>query len=169
MVVHECSRFLTLSPIAILSSFDSAYVPRVEQKIAKDAKIENAKISFLTVNRWDCQSDTLSVSSNSRMKNKADRKPQAVPLGEYIVADPAICHGKPTFKGTRVMVYQVLEQVAYGTPWERIVWSWRGKVPMEAITEAVRLASEQFKEKRFFKSNATYRREHLRDRNLAAA
>lgn len=31
------------------------------------------------------------------------------------------------------MVFQVLEQVAYGTPWERIVWSWRGKAPMEAI------------------------------------
>jgi len=35
------------------------------------------------------------------------------------------------------MVHQVLEQVAHGTPWERIVWSWRGKVPMEAITEAM--------------------------------
>jgi len=35
-------------------------------------------------------------------------------LGEYIVADPQIRHGKPTFKGTRVMVFQVLEQVACG-------------------------------------------------------
>jgi hypothetical protein len=23
-------------------------------------------------------------------------------LGHYIVADPAICHGKPTFRGTRI-------------------------------------------------------------------
>jgi Protein of unknown function (DUF433) len=29
-------------------------------------------------------------------------------LGRYIVADPRICHGKPTFRGTRVMVWQVL-------------------------------------------------------------
>jgi uncharacterized protein (DUF433 family) len=65
-------------------------------------------------------------------------------LGKYIVADPAVCHGKPTFKGTRVMVHQVLEQVAHGTPWERIVWSWRGKVPIEAITEAIELASGHF-------------------------
>ena len=101
------------------------------------------------------------------MKSNAHRQNRRVELGEYIVADPAICHGKPTFRGTRVMVFQVLEQVAYGTPWERIVWSWRGKVPMEAITEAVRLASEQFKEKRL--TNAGHRREHLRNRDLAAA
>jgi hypothetical protein len=25
-------------------------------------------------------------------------------LGRYIVADPEICHGKPTFVGTRIMV-----------------------------------------------------------------
>lgn len=62
------------------------------------------------------------------MKNKANRRKARVELGEFIVADREICHGKPTFKGTRVMVFQVLEQVACGTPWERIVWSWRGKV-----------------------------------------
>jgi uncharacterized protein (DUF433 family) len=35
-------------------------------------------------------------------------------IGRYIVADPAICHGKPTFRGTRIMVFQVLEMVAMG-------------------------------------------------------
>ncbi len=103
------------------------------------------------------------------MKAKANGNKRRVDLGEYIVADPEICHGKPTFKGTRIMVFQVLEQVAYGTPWERIVWSWRGKVPMEAITEAVRLAIEQFKESGSFKTNVGHRREHLRNRSLAPA
>ena len=32
-----------------------------------------------------------------------------VELGKYIVADPRICHGKPTFNGSRVMVWQVLD------------------------------------------------------------
>ena len=73
------------------------------------------------------------------MKTAPSRKTKRIELGNHIVADPRICHGKPTFKGSRVMVFQVLEQVACGTPWERIVWSWRGKVPMEAITEAVKL------------------------------
>lgn len=35
-------------------------------------------------------------------------------LNKYIVADPEICHGKPTFKGTRIMVWQVLEMLAVG-------------------------------------------------------
>ena len=103
------------------------------------------------------------------MKTKANGKTKPIELGEHIVVDPRVCHGKPTFKGTRVMVFQVLEQVAYGTPWERIVWSWRGKVPMEAITEAVRLASELFRNEGVFKPHASHRRKHLGNRNLAAA
>ena len=37
---------------------------------------------------------------------------QKMILNKYIVADPHICHGKPTFKGTRIMVWQVLEMLA---------------------------------------------------------
>lgn len=32
-------------------------------------------------------------------------------INKYIIADPQICHGKSTFKGTRVMVWQVLEML----------------------------------------------------------
>ena len=31
-------------------------------------------------------------------------------LGRYTVADPEVCGGKPTFRGTRIMIWQVLEQ-----------------------------------------------------------
>ena len=103
------------------------------------------------------------------MKTKANGKPKRIELGEHIIADPLICHGKPTFKGTRIMVFQVLEQVAYGTPWERIVWSWRGKVTMEAITEAVKLASKLFQDQGVFKPRAHHRRKHLGNRSLATA
>ena len=37
-----------------------------------------------------------------------------VVLNDYIVADPEICHGKPTFKDTRIMVWQILEMLAAG-------------------------------------------------------
>lgn len=67
-------------------------------------------------------------------------------LGQYIVADPAICHGKPTFLGTRVMVAQVLKQVGQGTPWEEITAEWRGSVTREAIAEAVELAQKTFED-----------------------
>jgi uncharacterized protein (DUF433 family) len=67
-------------------------------------------------------------------------------LGRYIVADPAICHGNPTFRGTRIMVWQVLEMVAAGMARESIVEEWSGSISKEAIGEAVRLASECFAE-----------------------
>src|SRR3989338_753187 len=35
-------------------------------------------------------------------------------LNKHIVADPEICHGKPTFSGTRIMVWQVFELLAAG-------------------------------------------------------
>jgi len=63
-------------------------------------------------------------------------------LGRYIVTDPAICHGQPTFRGTRILVSDVLEQVASGLAWEAIVEEWHGKITREAIAEAVRLARE---------------------------
>ena len=37
-----------------------------------------------------------------------------VEINPYIVSDPQICHGKPTFKGTRVMVWQILDMLAAG-------------------------------------------------------
>jgi len=55
------------------------------------------------------------------------------------VADPSICHGQPTFRGTRILVADVLEQVAMGLDWETIVEQWRGDIDAEAIAEAVRL------------------------------
>ena len=64
--------------------------------------------------------------------------------GRYLVADPEICHGKPTFRGTRIMVWQVLEMVAEGKAWETIVEEWAGSITKEAIAEAVQLASKSF-------------------------
>jgi uncharacterized protein (DUF433 family) len=58
-------------------------------------------------------------------------------LGRYMVADPEICHGKPTFLGTRIMVAQVLKQVAKGMSWDAITAEWLGTVTREAIAEAV--------------------------------
>ncbi len=72
------------------------------------------------------------------------RNPLAEPLilGRYIVADPKICHGKLTFRGTRIFVADVLEMVADGMDWETIIHEWHGKIPREAIAEAVILAAK---------------------------
>jgi uncharacterized protein (DUF433 family) len=60
-------------------------------------------------------------------------------IGRHIVTDPRICHGKPTFRGTRVLVADVLEQVASGVAWETIIDDWNDSITKEAIGEAVQL------------------------------
>jgi uncharacterized protein (DUF433 family) len=67
------------------------------------------------------------------------QKTQAKILGPYIVADPKICHGKPTFRGTRVFVTDVLAQIARGMTRESIIEEWNGSISKEAIDEAVSL------------------------------
>ena len=62
-------------------------------------------------------------------------------LGHWIVVDPKICHGEPTFRNTRIMVWQVLEMAASGMAWETIAEQWDGKVTVDAIAEALQLAT----------------------------
>ena len=81
-------------------------------------------------------------------KPPAKRLTRRVELGEHIVADPEICHGKPTFKGTRIMVWQVLADVAEGRSWDFICnVRWGGRLPLAAIAEAVRLAQSAWLDK----------------------
>ncbi len=68
-------------------------------------------------------------------------------MGRYIVTDPRVCHGQPTFRGTRILVADVLEQVANGMAWETIIAERRGSVTQEAISEAVRLATEPLRDR----------------------
>jgi len=79
----------------------------------------------------------------------AKRKQQQVAkrmIERYVIADPAICHGQPTFRGTRILVADVMEQVSGGMAWETIVEEWRCSVSADAIAEAVRLASQAFRD-----------------------
>lgn len=63
-------------------------------------------------------------------------------LGEYVVSDPKICGGDLTFKGTRVLVKDVLYYVALGKDWEWIAKGYYNSINREAIAEAVALANE---------------------------
>ncbi len=60
-------------------------------------------------------------------------------LSRHIVVDPKICHGKPTFRGTRVLVADVLDQIAAGMDWDAIIDDWNQGISEEAIREAVQL------------------------------
>ncbi len=69
------------------------------------------------------------------------KTPRRKDLGQFIVADSRICRGRPTFKGTRVTVADVLTDVERGLAWDFISYRWGdGKITKEAIAEAVKLA-----------------------------
>ena len=63
-------------------------------------------------------------------------------INEYIVADTEICHGKPTFKGTRIMVWQVLEMLEAGQTVEEILESYPS-LTRDHIKAALRLAAQR--------------------------
>lgn len=63
-------------------------------------------------------------------------------LGRFIVMDASVCHGRPTFRGTRILVKDVLEQVASGMAWDVIIDEWRGGITKAAIAESMRLTTE---------------------------
>jgi uncharacterized protein (DUF433 family) len=63
-------------------------------------------------------------------------------LGEYVVSDPKICGGDLTFKGTRILVKDVLYFVAKGYDWKYISSEYDNRLSDEAIAEAVDLARQ---------------------------
>jgi len=71
---------------------------------------------------------------------KSNGNSHRIELGRFIVADPAICHGKPTYKGSRIMVWQVLSMLERGESWDYIRQAWPGRITDEAISETIRLA-----------------------------
>jgi uncharacterized protein (DUF433 family) len=70
-----------------------------------------------------------------------------IELGQYIVSDPKICGGDLTFKGTRILVRDVLYFVAKGMDWNEISAEYDGRLSHEAIAEAVELARTSLLEK----------------------
>jgi len=65
---------------------------------------------------------------------------QAKLLGRYIVTDPKICHGKPTFRGTRIFASDVLEMVAEGVVWETIIEQWHNTLGSLIFSDKSRLS-----------------------------
>ena len=64
-----------------------------------------------------------------------------VNVGEYMVIDPEVAHGRLTFTGTRVPVETVMGYIATGESVAEIVRHWPELSP-QAVEAAIRLASE---------------------------
>jgi uncharacterized protein (DUF433 family) len=66
-------------------------------------------------------------------------------LGDYIVQAKGICEGRPTFKYTGIEVVGILTMLAEGDTIDRIVTDYEGRIPREAIIEAMHLAGKQIR------------------------
>jgi len=65
---------------------------------------------------------------------------------DFITVDPAVCHGKACFKGTRIMVSIVLDNLAAGLGTEEIRHSYPSLSP-EAIQAAIAYAADLARER----------------------
>ena len=72
-----------------------------------------------------------------------------IEINEYIVVDTEICHGKPTFKGTRIMVWQVLEMLKVGCGFEDILREFPS-LTVEHIKAALDFAAKKTAGERLF-------------------
>ena len=63
---------------------------------------------------------------------------------KWITADPEVCHGKPVFKGTRILVGDILELLASGMTIEDIIREYPS-LNEEMIREALSYAAEVIK------------------------
>ncbi|OIO73290.1 MAG: hypothetical protein AUJ85_08485 [Elusimicrobia bacterium CG1_02_37_114] len=66
-----------------------------------------------------------------------------------IVVNPEICHGQPCFKGTRIMVYLVLELLEAGETPEQIIAEYYPKLTKDDIKAAIHYATELIKNNEF--------------------
>lgn len=65
---------------------------------------------------------------------------------DYVIVDPAICHGKACIKGTRIMVSVILDNLAAGLTPDEIIQSYPS-ITREAIQAAMAYAAELARER----------------------
>jgi uncharacterized protein (DUF433 family) len=71
-------------------------------------------------------------------------------IRDYISIDPHICHGKPCFKGTRIMVYLILDLLEGGVPVEEIIGpDYYPQLTRKHVEAALHYASELLKTREY--------------------
>ena len=70
-------------------------------------------------------------------------------MKERIEIDPNVCHGQPCIKGTRVMVYLILELLKEGLTPEDIIRDYYPNLAIEDIRACLDYAAFLIKEQEF--------------------
>ncbi len=69
-------------------------------------------------------------------------------INEYIVSDSEICNGVPTFKGTRIMVWQVMDLLGAEVNIDDILKNYFPQITKPAIFSVMTYASKLIGEER---------------------
>jgi uncharacterized protein (DUF433 family) len=72
-----------------------------------------------------------------------------VEVSRYIVLDDEVCHGKPTFRGTRVLVSDVIELLATGLSIQEVVRDYFSSLDVEMIKDALAWAAQVVRDWRY--------------------
>jgi len=70
-------------------------------------------------------------------------------INDYIIADNEVCEGKPVFKETRIMVWQVLELLGAGVSINEIRQDYFPQLSKEAILSVLNYASKLVEEEKY--------------------
>lgn len=63
-----------------------------------------------------------------------------------ITVDPAICHGQPCIKGTRIMVYLILELLEAGVFPQQIIEEYYPQLTMQDVQACLHYAAQLIRE-----------------------
>jgi uncharacterized protein (DUF433 family) len=67
-------------------------------------------------------------------------------LLQRITVDPTICHGQPCIKGTRIMVYLILELLEAGVTPEQIVGEYYPQLTLQDVEACLHYAAQLIRE-----------------------
>ncbi|KHO55515.1 MAG: hypothetical protein QT10_C0001G0119 [archaeon GW2011_AR19] len=71
-----------------------------------------------------------------------------IKINNFIVADSNVCGGKPVFKGTRIMVWQILELLGSGVSIDEILKNYFPQLTKKAILSVLNYASKVMEEEK---------------------
>lgn len=149
------------SAVANQTATFSQMVDDIKQTLAKHRTKPSAKLSALEFVKEEIVSkhypelleqyrESRSSKPAAKNKRRSAKKPELVreiygglvyeyyPLGEYIVAAPGVCGGRPTIKYHRLDARWVIGYLRSGETPEELAHTF--KIPVEAVHEAVKLA-----------------------------
>ena len=69
---------------------------------------------------------------------------------ERIKVNPKICHGKPVIRGTRIMVWQILDLIEDGLSFDEIISDYFPDIAKEDIKACIEYANQLVKNEEVF-------------------